>query len=85
MLSKLVVFDTNVYMNHNHWDAKVIMQLLHAWILISPSIVILVPIEVMSELICLAASSSSWISQLAAAGLKVLKSVLASKIAHVQL
>ncbi len=39
----------------------------------------------MSELICLAASSSSWISQLAAAGLKVLKSVLASKIAHVQL
>ena len=52
MLSKLVVFDTNVYMNHNHWDAKVIMQLLHAWILISPSIVILVPI--VSFCLCLA-------------------------------
>ncbi len=44
MLSKLVAFDTNVYMNYNRKDARVITQVLHAWSLISPSIVILVPL-----------------------------------------
>ncbi len=44
MLSKLVAFDTNVYMGNNSKDPKVIMQVLRAWSLITPSIVILVPI-----------------------------------------
>ena len=39
----------------------------------------------MSELNCLATSKNRQLSQLAAAGLKVLQSVLESKIAHVQL
>lgn len=44
MLSKLVAFDTNVYMGNNAKDPKVIAQVLKTWSLISPSIVILVPI-----------------------------------------
>ena len=39
----------------------------------------------MSELNCLATNKNKQLSQLAAAGLKVLQSVLASSIAHVQL
>jgi len=39
---------------------------------------------VMSELNCLANSKIMTVSQLATAGLKVLQSVLDSKIAHVQ-
>ena len=57
MLSKLVAFDTHVYMNHNHTDAKVIMQALHAWSLISPPIVILVPF--VSFRLCLALCPSA--------------------------
>ena len=44
MLSKLVAFDTNVYMGNTTKDAKVIPQALKTWSLISPSVVILVPI-----------------------------------------
>ena len=44
MLSKLVAFDTNVYMGNNTKDPKVIAQVLRSWSLISPSVVILVPI-----------------------------------------
>jgi len=44
MLSKLVAFDTNVYMGNNAKDPKVIAQVLKTWSLISPSIIILVPI-----------------------------------------
>ena len=44
MLSKLVAFDTNVYMGSISKDRKIIAQVLRSWSLISPSIVILVPI-----------------------------------------
>jgi hypothetical protein len=43
-LSKLVAFDTNVYMGNNAKDPKVITQVLKRWSLISPAIIVLVPI-----------------------------------------
>lgn len=43
-LSKLVAFDTNVYMSDKVKDTRVIAQVLRAWSLIAPSILILVPI-----------------------------------------
>ena len=43
-LSKLVAFDTNIYMSAKPQVAKVITQCLRNWSLISPSILILVPV-----------------------------------------
>ena len=43
-LSKLVAFDTNIYMSAKPQVAKVIAQCLRQWSLISPSILILVPV-----------------------------------------
>ena len=43
-LSKLVAFDTNVYMSAKPQVAKVVAQCLRQWSLISPSILILVPV-----------------------------------------
>ena len=46
-----MAFDTNVYMGNNAKDPKVITQVLKRWSLISPAIVILVPV-VSPQLTC---------------------------------
>ncbi len=55
-LSKLVAFDTNIYMSAKPQVAKVIAQCLRQWSLVSPSVLILVPVvSVLPALPCVPA------------------------------